>query len=209
MGRYKQTGPTYPVREVTLADWKWTARRELAAVLAAEDLPNLQVAERVGVSLMTYMLWRRRDEFRERVAELRRRRADAVADISIANVRDQVAAADDRWRRMKLVMEQRGADPDMQSVPGGRSGFIARSYRAFPSGQVNVPPTIVEEYKVDTGFLSAFVELEAHVAKLLGLFAPAKVDVEHRVRELAAQYGLDEDEAEQALKEVRMILAGR
>lgn len=189
-----------------MVDWRWTPKREIAAVLAAEGATNADVAAAVGVKLITYMYWRRETEFRARIDELRRRRADAMVDISIANVKDIVEALDERWRRMKLIMEERGNDPDMQSVPGGRSGFIARKLRAFPSGNPRVPPTIVEEYSVDAAFLAAFVEIEQHAAKLLGLNAPAKIDVEHRVRELAQQYGLDEDAA---LLEVRRILAGR
>ncbi len=49
--------------------------------------------------------------------------------------------------------------------------------------------------KSQTWLIDRVLSLLQHKAKLLGLEAPAKIDVEHRVRALAAELGLDEDEA--------------
>jgi uncharacterized protein YjcR len=51
--------------------WRWSRQRELAAKLIADDqLPDLEIAKRVGVSFVTLYAWKDKPEFAGRIKEL-------------------------------------------------------------------------------------------------------------------------------------------
>lgn len=63
-------------------------------------------------------------------------------------------------------------------------------------------------WKVMTGdvpSILAMLKIEEREAKLLGLDAPTKIDIEHRIRQIATEAGLDPDEA---VQEAQRIIGG-
>jgi hypothetical protein len=89
---------------------------------------------------------------------------DVAGALPILAVREnRINAMQDRHNRLNLVMEERAAD--MATVPGGKSGLLTRQYKQVGNGDT---AKVVEEYKLDTGLLSGFLEHERAVAEELG-----------------------------------------
>ncbi|HLJ66616.1 MAG TPA: phBC6A51 family helix-turn-helix protein [Chloroflexota bacterium] len=102
-------------------------KQEQAAVLVAEDeLSDEAIAERVGVSRMTLHRWKRDAAFQRRVTEIVASFGLSLQRFAIARKDKRMAAYQNRWDRMKRLMEARAADPSMEGVPGGKTGLIVR-----------------------------------------------------------------------------------
>lgn len=144
----------------------WTEARETAAGLLAEDrLTDEQIAELIGVKRQTMALWKNRPEFKARVEAIVEKTRAAVEAEAIASKRNRIAALNDRWARMRRVVDERAADPDMADVPGGKTGLLVRTYRSIGSGPF---AERVEEYAVDIGLLKEFREHEEQAAREIG-----------------------------------------
>jgi hypothetical protein len=143
--------------------WSWSKQREKAAKLAAEDaLTNEQIAASIGVTRQTVDYWRLKPEFQARVDEIVTAYADAIKDEGIANVKNRVAAQNDRWDRMKAVIEARAVE--LSAVPGGATGLLVHTYK-LAGGRA---PIVMDEYAVDTGLLSEMRAHEKQAAQELG-----------------------------------------
>jgi hypothetical protein len=149
--------------------WTWTKQRETAAKLAAEDTQtDTQIAATVGVSQMTLERWKRTPEFQARVNEIVTAYADAIKDEGIANVKNRVAAQNDRWDRMKAVIEARAIE--LAAVPGGATGLLVHTYKLAGGKE----PIVMDEYAVDTGLLSEMRAHEKQAAQELGQWTEKK-----------------------------------
>ena len=84
-----------------------------------------------------------------RVAELRAELSAGTIALEISSRNARVRALQDRWDRMRQVIDQRAASPDFAKVPGGTTGLLCRDLRCKDT----------PVYKVDTGLLA---ELRAH-----------------------------------------------
>jgi hypothetical protein len=165
----------------------WTRRSEQAALLvAADELPDTQIADQLAVGRTTLERWKRHPAFRERVgnhvatwrAELRQR--------GIAEKQNRLDAYNDRWQALQTVIAERGADPAMQRVPGGKTGLLVRQVKLvkvyittgdppedggedeedgagerLESAKLYVEQ---EEFAVDTGTLKALLDIEKQAA---------------------------------------------
>jgi hypothetical protein len=144
----------------------WDAARTEAAYLLAEGrLTKEQVAAKVGVERHSITRWLRHPHFRAKVEANATELGDAVVRRGIARRVRRVQALDDRWERMKAVIDARAADPSMQGVPGGRTGLLVRTAKSVGSGP---SAREVEEYAVDTGLLRELREHEKQAAQELG-----------------------------------------
>lgn len=145
--------------------WTWTRAREKAAQLVADDaLTNEQIAASVGVIRQTLDLWKLRPEFQARVASIVAAYADAIKGEGIANVKNRVAAQNDRWERMKAVIAERAVSDEMANVPGGKTGLLVHTYKMAGGKE----PVVMDEYAVDTGLLSEMRAHEKQSAQELG-----------------------------------------
>ena len=77
----------------------------------------------------------------------------------------RVSALEDRWNRMRRVIEERAKDPDMQDVPGGQTGLMILSIKGIGSKE-NFE--VVKEYRVDTALLAEIRAHEQQAAEELG-----------------------------------------
>jgi hypothetical protein len=162
--------------------WRWDKKREKAAKLAAEGaLTNDQIAAGVGLSPAGFDKWRATPEFRARVDEIVTAYADAIKDEGIANVKNRVAAQNDRWQRMQRLIDAAAEDPDLADIPGGDTGMLVRTakldkvYGAIPSSggeaeslQSAKREVLLYEYVRDTSISAEMRALEKQAAQELG-----------------------------------------
>lgn len=146
--------------------WKWDKRRDRCAVLVAEDkLTNEEIAAAIGVARQTVDYWKTRQEFKERVQSHIEAFREAVLNKGIADVVKRVSALDDRWNRMKQVIEERAVSPQMQNVAGGKTGLLVHQVKAVGKGE---DFQLIDLYVVDDGLLSEMRATEKQAAIEVG-----------------------------------------
>lgn len=146
--------------------FRWTGERSLAASLVAEDeLTDPEIAARCGIERTTLWRWKLHPVFAAKVADLAKEMGDRSARYAIARKTRRILGLDDRRERMLKVIEERGADPSMQSVPGGQTGLLVRTVKSIGGGD---NAREVTEYAVDTALLKELREVEKLAAQELG-----------------------------------------
>jgi AcrR family transcriptional regulator len=149
-----------------MSDSHLTEPMLLAAQLIAEaKLTHDEIAKRVGLSRQAVYAWRKKPEFAAEVERALDERRREIRRTGIADLEARVAALNDRWTRMRRLMEARADDPSMAKVPGGTTGLLVRTVKGLGSGEAF---TLVEEYAVDTGLLRELREHEKQAAQELG-----------------------------------------
>jgi hypothetical protein len=140
----------------------WTVARERAAALLADgELSDREVANEVGVDRPTLWRWRQHPDFAARVRSILERAAEELERHAIARKARRMRTYDERWRELQRVIAERAAAPEMQSVPGGKTGLLARRVKVVGGGE---NAREVEEYEVDTALLKELRELERQAA---------------------------------------------
>jgi Terminase small subunit len=91
----------------------------------------------------------RNANIRSRVAQIQAELSVGTIALEISNRNARVRALQDRWDRMRQVIDQRAASPDFAKVPGGTTELLCRDLRCKD----------MPVYKVDSGCLA---ELRAH-----------------------------------------------
>jgi len=104
----------------------------------------------------------------QRAIERRREREeDKTLQVAIANLEERLKAQDDRWERLKAVIERRAAgmvsEEGIEEAEGTSTGLLVRKVK-------NVDGELVYEYAVDTGLLKEMRELERQVSQETGQF---------------------------------------
>ena len=147
--------------------WRWSHARETAASLVADDtLSDMEIASKAGVGKATLERWKKVPQFYARVLEIRealRKTAVEVAlQYGIANCRERMICLNELWNRLQRVVSERAKAPDMQNVPGGRTGLLVRRVRSIGGDET------VDEYAVDTGLLQELREYAKQAAQEMG-----------------------------------------
>lgn len=140
-------------------------QEEAAALVAAGILTEDQIADHIGVARKTLFNWRQTEAFGLRVDEVRETIRDRAAVTGIALLGNRVAALNERWERMKLVIKERAADEAMKAVPGGKTGLLAHNVKGIGKGE---DFQLIDIYEVDTGILKELREHERQAAQELG-----------------------------------------
>ncbi|HEU4752053.1 MAG TPA: phBC6A51 family helix-turn-helix protein [Armatimonadota bacterium] len=150
---------------ITPGAWRWNKQREHAAALVArDDLTDVEIANEVGIGKATLERWKAVPEFQARVEEHVTAFRALVRRRGIAVLENRIQAQQDRWERMQAVIHERAAEMDGE-VAGGGSGLLVRQYKTVGSGD---DAELVREYHVDTGLLRELRELEKQAAQELG-----------------------------------------
>lgn len=89
----------------------------------------------------------------------------AILEQGISVKQSRIDALNDRWERMKQVIVERAVDPNMQHVPGGKTGLLVHQQKAIGAGP---SMQIIDEYNVDTGLLKEMREHEKQAAQEMG-----------------------------------------
>lgn len=104
---------------------------------------------------------------------------------------------------------------DVRAVTGqlqGETTQLAKQHRTIQLERVETAIKAIFDRVIsgDLDAIHALVRLMEREAKLVGADAPAKIDIEHRIRTMARDHGFDEDEAvrigEQTYQEQKKLL---
>ena len=152
------------------ADAKPLTETQLKAValVVADDLSDEDIAKAVGVGRSTLARWKKYESFKAACAKTIEESEKTILNVPIAQRRRRVDALQDRWRKMKRVIEARtvmATDDEGRVIPGGDTGLLVKQYRGIGHGESF---TMVEEYAVDTGLLREMRELEKQAAQEVG-----------------------------------------
>lgn len=155
------------------AGLQWTEKSILAAQLIAEDaLPDVRIAEQVGVAMSTLSRWKAEPAFQTRVAAIREETRQKLIKAGIAAKQNRIDQLVERHRKMVEVIGQRAEHPDYNArrpdgtpvVPGGDTGLLVRKETPTKQGRI-------VEYQVDTALLAEMRATEKQVAQELGEWA--------------------------------------
>jgi hypothetical protein len=147
--------------------WSWSQARETAASLVADDtLSDIEIASKVGVGKATLERWKKVPQFYARVLEIREALRKTAAEVAlqhgIANCRERMVCLNELWNRLQRVVNDRAKAPDMQNIPGGRTGLLVHRVRSIGGDET------VDEYAVDTGLLHELREYAKQAAQDMG-----------------------------------------
>lgn len=146
--------------------WKWTPEKEwVAELVAARDYNYSQIARKTGITRQTIAKWVADPDFDAKVKELTGERAEAIRSVGIALPEKRLEALHDRWTRLRQIMDERGEDPAMKAVPGGRTGLLVRRAKQIGSGE---NASVEYEYELDAALLREMREHEVQAARELG-----------------------------------------
>ena len=95
-----------------------------------------------------------------RIRELQQTLAAGTIALEISSRSARVQALQNRWNRLRQVIQERAASPEFADVPGGATGLLCKTY---VGKDANTPV-----YKIDTGVLSELRHHEKQAAEELG-----------------------------------------
>lgn len=151
--------------------WKWTKERERAAHLLSVGRPQKVVGKAIGAGERTLRDWLAVPEFQARVEELTATYRKAVRSRGIAVVERRVDSLNDRWDRLRRIIRERAKAPEMQDVPGGKTGLLVRTQKGLGAGESFM---VVEEFALDAALLKELREHEKQAAQELGQWGVAE-----------------------------------
>lgn len=140
--------------------------QERAARLAAQDeLSDAQVARQCGIDRRTLTRWKEQPEFQEQIERRRRVWRHERETQSVAKRRTHLPSLDSRWKDLWGIVAERADSPEMQNVPGGRTGFLYSRQKTYRyAGKVYA----VTNHYLDSKLLRQFRALEVQAAKQSG-----------------------------------------
>lgn len=116
-------------------EWKWTSARTRAAQLVAEDkLSDEQIASQVGITRRALAKWKNIPEFEERRKAIVEELRQAINRKGIFDKVKRMESINRDFDATETILEERGADDDMQDVPGGKTGFIVHNIKVVGGG---------------------------------------------------------------------------
>ncbi len=142
-----------------------TRREQAAQLVAAGKQTDVAIATALKIRPETLWRWRQTTDFMGRVDALQAEMAAAVVAEGIASRTRRIQALNDRWDRMKRVIDERASDPEFSNVAGGTTGLLVHTVKMIGGGR---DATTVDEYAVDTGLLKELRAHEEQAAKELG-----------------------------------------
>lgn len=156
-----------------------TRRQEEAArLVAGDECTDEAIATALKISRRTLAYWRKRPNFAARVQEHREAWRAAIMREGIADRVQRVRVLADLDARLRRVITERAADPEMAKVKGGDTGLLTRKLRTVRGPDGKSAP--VWEYSVDTATVAEIRAVHEQVAKELGQWVEkhehAKID---------------------------------
>ena len=134
--------------------------------MAEDALSDEQIAELMNMSRQGLAKWKTHPDFQARVSEIRVQIRAAVVARGIAERQNRVDALNDRWQRMRQVIEARAESGG--TAPGAKTGLLVKTVKAIGTGKDQYE---VEEWTVDTALLRELREHEKQAAQELGQWA--------------------------------------
>jgi hypothetical protein len=155
--------------------FKWTAKSTSAAELLGRcELTDLAICDNVQVSRMCLHNWKQHPDFAGKVASHRAEYAEIVRQRGIAILEQRVDALNDRWLRMRRVIESRSRryiarrEKDEEATPEeAETGLVVLEKTYGKMG-------VTEKWAVDTGLLAELRNHEKQAAQELGQWTEKK-----------------------------------
>jgi hypothetical protein len=137
-------GHTSTARKSRRYEWKWSARRELAAKLvAADDMPDVKIAAQVGISQRVFYRWKKWPEFQARVNEHREDFRKRVFGSRFCRRENRILIRQQLIDKCLQIIKERAATPGYEKIPGGTTGLVTPRFRVLEG-------RVVTEYQIDT-----------------------------------------------------------
>jgi hypothetical protein len=150
------------------APWEWTEpKHRAAALVAADELTDQGIADKVGVARSTFQNWKKHPEFKTRVQDIAAELGAAAERYAIGRRVRRLQRLDETRAKLLQVIRERALDPAVANQAGGKTGLVVRTYKA--AGR-----TLVEEYQVDVALLRELRKTEEQAARELGQWADRK-----------------------------------
>ena len=132
-----------------------------------------EIAKAVGVCQRTITAWRADKDFQQAVAVAKDAWRGKARGTGIADRDFRLRNLNDRYKRMRTVIEERAKDPQMQLAPGGKTGLRTVTYKSLSHMDYMGEEAVkvieqIAEYEVDTGLLREMREHEEMAARELG-----------------------------------------
>lgn len=159
-------------------------QEKAAAMVAADDITDQEIADKVGIGKATLERWKGLLEFKTRVTEIVDKTRQAIVTQGIADKVNRVRALNDRWERMQRLVEARAIEH--ANAPGGNTGLLVKTFKVVGTGPVAYE---VEEYAADTALLRELRAHEEQAAKELGQWVEKK-DVSGKLEIVDAKQAL-------------------
>ena len=115
----------------------------------------------VGICLSTLTKWKRRPEFKERVAELTQVFADKVLKEGLARRELRVATLCRMHEKLEQIVAERAADTSLDGIPGARTGLVLRSIKLVGKQRI-------ETFISDTKLVKELRGTSEQIARELG-----------------------------------------
>ena len=143
---------------------------EQAALLVSEDeLSDAEIAQRCGINRRTLTRWKKRPKFLALTDEHGRHWKQDCESQGIAKRQPRIAVLQEIWQALQHRVEIRAAIPEMQSVPGGKTGLLLRRRTVLRrSGHVEV----MVDYRLDAKLLRTLRKIEVFAATVLWQYPP-------------------------------------
>lgn len=135
--------------------------------MAAGKLTLQEIAKQAGVALRTVSAWKKDADFQTEVRRLQNTWRAGVRGTGVADQEVRLRDRNDRYKRLRAVIQARAKDPQMKKAPGGTTGLLTVTYKMQSMGEGR-GSAAVPEYSVDTGLLQEMREIEDAVAAELG-----------------------------------------
>ena len=146
--------------------FEWNKKREDAAYLVANDeISDEAIAEQLKIGRTTLFRWKKHPVFAARVNEIVGIQRQVILSRGIADKVKRVEQQNDRWKRMRRVINERAAEYEGKKIAGGESGLLVRTFKIVGTGPGAYE---VEEFAVDTGLLRELREIEKQAAQEVG-----------------------------------------
>lgn len=142
-----------------------TLEKNATAVIAelVDGKTQYEVAKHFSVHYSSVM--RFVDRHAQEIEELRARIAKEAEEYTIAAKVNRIAALDDRWQRMKRLIDARAQDDRYSNEPGYETGLMFHQLKAVGRGD---DFQLVDLYVTDAGLLAEMRATERAAADELG-----------------------------------------
>ena len=127
------------------------------------SVPTLRMSTLTG--------WSVAHAWQQRLADIAEAERQAIVTQGIADKVERVRGYNERRELMRQVIAERGVDPGMQDVAGGKTGLIVHNVKGVGKGE---DFQLIDLYEVDTGLLRELRELEKQAAQELGQWTEKK-----------------------------------
>jgi hypothetical protein len=186
-----------------------TEQQQKAAELLAKGVKVAKVAKALGLCERTIYNWKLDAIFKSEVARIEAEWRGRARQYGAADQDYRLRDLNDRYARLRAVIQQRARDPQFQEVPGGKTGLLTVSYKMMTrlDSSTDPPTRITEpvaEYAVDTGMLAEMRAIEQQTAIELGQWKPKS-----QVENMAAQTSAIIEKLHQGRKRVADLKAKR